>query len=245
MRRYPHHYSDFELELDVTLEDSYTRDQDWVFKDMDDDVVDLDIDDHVEVDQLLVSVNGDIDYNPGDDVSVEDILNNSLNGAGNDTGVVMNNSNQVSDDDTADNTTATNKAVYNQTARADGGKASSDDGISSGGLEAEGSMSASSSAWASHYGSWYGHSGHAGISTDLEGNLDLEDLGDGNFNTRAGDDAIVEGVSAAEANASNDTAAFTNTLVQGENILNNSIDLTVVGGSMETISTGEDLGSIG
>ncbi|MCK7613033.1 hypothetical protein [Roseibium sediminicola] len=176
MRRYPHHYSDFELDLDVTLEDSYSRDQDWVFKDMDDDVVDLDIGDHVEVDQLLVSVNGDIDYNPGDDVSVEDILNNSLNGAGNDTGVVMNNSNQVSDDDTAENTSATNHAVYNQTARADGGEAGSDDGISSGGLEAEGSASASSSAWASHYGSWYGHGGHAGISTDFEGNLDLEDL---------------------------------------------------------------------
>ena len=34
--------------------------------------------DKTSVDEMLVSVDGDIDYNPGDDVTIEEILNGAL-----------------------------------------------------------------------------------------------------------------------------------------------------------------------
>ncbi len=44
----------------------------------------------------------------------------------------------------------------------------------------------------------------------------------------------------AAANAANATEAFVNELVQGANILNNSVDTTIVGGDLYTDSVGED-----
>ena len=90
------------------------------------------------------------------------------------------------------------------------------------------------------HGSWYyGHS--HGMHTDFDGNLEIENLGNGSATIKAGDDALVEGLSTAEASASNDTSAFTNKLVQGENVLFNTVEMTVVGGGSESFSTGEDL----
>ncbi|MEP2703984.1 MAG: hypothetical protein ABJQ71_08475 [Roseibium sp.] len=230
-----HHvyYSEFDLDAKIKLDTDVNINESWSYTAEDEDVVDIDLQDDVNVEEMLVSVHGDIDYNPGDDISVEDILNDSLNGAGNDTGIVMNNSNQISDDDWADGTSAVNNDEFKQKAKAEGGDASSDDGISSGGFEA----GASFEAFASGGG---GHSGW-GFEAGLEGELYLEDLGHSDFDVDAGDDALVEGISSAEASASNDTAAFTNTLVQGQNILNNSLDVTVVGGNMDTFATGEDI----
>lgn len=210
----------------------------------DDDVVDIDLEDCAQVDEMLVSVNGSIDYSPGDDISVEDILNEALNGGGNDTGVVLNNTNQLEDNDSAQNTTATNNAGFNQTLNARGGDSTTDDGISAGGSSGSGSISAEMSAFGAHASNWFGQAGFHGMSLDLEGNLEIDDLGSGSVSVIADDDALVQGLNAAEASASNDTSAFTNTLVQGENILNNSVDMTIVGGNMDSLTTGEDLGSL-
>ena len=54
------------------------------------------------------------------------------------------------------------------------------------------------------------------------------------------DDATVIGEVMAAANAANATEAFVNELVQGANILNNSVDTTIVGGDLYTDSVGED-----
>lgn len=240
-------YSDFDAideskivnmaKVDMHFEEGFVYD--------DDDVVDIDLEDCAEVDEMLVSVNGSIDYSPGDDISVEDILNEALNGAGNDTGVVLNNTNQLEDNDTAQNTTATNGANFNQTLNAKGGDSTTDDGISAGGSSGTGSIDAEMSAFGGHTANWFGHSGFHGMSLDLDGNLEIDDLGSGSVKVIADDDALVQGLNAAEASASNDATAFTNTLVQGENILNNSVDMTIVGGNMDNIMTGEDLGSLG
>ena len=74
--------------------------------------------------------------------------------------------------------------------------------------------------------------------------VSLSDSVTGSVSVIADDDALVQGMNAAEASASNDASAFTNTLVQGENILNNSVDMTIVGGNMDSLMTGEDLGSL-
>ncbi|MEP2760542.1 MAG: hypothetical protein ABJP66_15895 [Hyphomicrobiales bacterium] len=230
-----HHvnYSDFELDVDVDFDSDVTVNKNWTYTAADEDVVDIDLQDHVKVDEMLVSVHGDIDYNPGDDISVEDILNDSLNGAGNDTGIVMNNSNQVSDSDWASGTSAANNHKFEQTAKADGGVASSDDGISSGGISGSAGIEIGGSI------DWWG--AEAGLSAGLE----IDDLGESSFKVHAGDDALVEGISSAEASAVNDTAAFTNTLIQGQNILNNSLDVTVVGGNMNSFNAGDDALDVG
>ncbi|MEP1930686.1 MAG: hypothetical protein ABJJ37_05355 [Roseibium sp.] len=227
------HYSDFELDVDVDLDHTTTVNKAWTYTADDEDLIDIDIQDDVDVDQMLVSVNGDIDYSPGDDISVEEILNESLNGAGNDTGIVMNNSNQVSDADYAAGTSAANNHNFNQTATATGGEAKADDGIASGGGESGGL-----DGWHDFEAVFGGH-GHG-----VEGEIYIEGLeggSGGDLSVRAGDDALVEGLSSAEASAANDTAAFTNTLIQGQNILNNSLDVSVVGGNMTSHSTGDDL----
>ncbi len=68
-------------DIDITIGDG---EMPW----SDDDVVDIDVKDG-SVDNV-VTAGGDIaiDYDPGDDVNIGDILNDALTGAGNDTGVV-------------------------------------------------------------------------------------------------------------------------------------------------------------
>ncbi|MEP2703985.1 MAG: hypothetical protein ABJQ71_08470 [Roseibium sp.] len=182
-----------DIDIKVDVDTDYTNNFRASKSYLDDDTFDIDLQDDVDVDQLLVSKGG-IDYNPGDDISVEDALNDALNGNGNDAGVGLNNTNQISDDDDSHDTQVTNDAPFEQYAKAEGGWASADDGIASGG----------------HFEVW------------------------------AGDDASVSGSASAAANASNNTDAFINDLVQGANIANNSVDMTIVGGGMLTDTVGED-----
>ena len=126
---------------------------------------------------------GDVDYNPGDDVTVEDLLNEALNGKGNDTGVVVTNTNQLEDNDVASDTYVSNQGYFHQDLKSHGGYSNADDGIAFGGNR---------------------------LTVD------------------AGDDATVIGDVLAASNASNVTDAFTNELVQGANILNNGVDMTIV-----------------
>ncbi|WP_305988463.1 hypothetical protein [Roseibium sp. MMSF_3544] len=160
----------------------------------DNDAFDLDMKDNAHVDEMLVGA-GDISYNPGDDVTVEDLLNEALNGKGNDTGVVVTNTNQLEDNDVASDTYVDNDGWFHQDLKSHGGYSNADDGIAFGGNR---------------------------LTVD------------------AGDDATVIGDVLAASNASNMTDAFTNELVQGANILNNGVDMTIVGGSLYTDSVGED-----
>jgi hypothetical protein len=143
----------------------------------------------------MLIAKGDIDFDPGDDIKVEDVLNDALNGAGNDTGFVLNNSNMLQDNDQATDTYVANDSPFTQKLTASGGSAVADDGLAFGG---------------------------SSMTVD------------------ALDDATVIGEVMAAANAANATEAFVNELVQGANILNNSVDTTIVGGDLYTDSVGED-----
>jgi hypothetical protein len=50
----------------------------------------------------------------------------------------------------------------------------------------------------------------------------------------------VTGTSEAFASAVVDTSAFNQSIVQGANVLGNTVDMTVVGGSMSSTLVGED-----
>ncbi|EAV42561.1 fibrinogen binding protein [Stappia aggregata IAM 12614] len=158
------------------------------------DNIDLDLSDHASVGDMLIA-KGDINFDPGDDINVEDVLNDALNGAGNDTGFVLNNSNMLEDNDQATDTYVANQASFAQNLTATGGSAVADDGLAFGG---------------------------SSMTVD------------------ALDDATVIGEVMAAANAANSTEAFVNELVQGANILNNSVDTSIVGGDLYTDSVGED-----
>ncbi|TYC75489.1 hypothetical protein FMN63_06470 [Stappia sp. BW2] len=158
------------------------------------DNIDLDLSDHASVGDMLIA-KGNIDFDPGDDINVEDVLNDALNGAGNDTGFVLNNSNMLEDNDQANDTYVANNAAFTQKLSATGGSSVADDGLAFGG---------------------------SSMTVD------------------ALDDATVIGEVMAAANAANATEAFVNELVQGANILNNSVDTSIVGGDLYTDSVGED-----
>ena len=63
--------SDVDVDIDIDLSG---------YKPTDDDFADIDLSGGARIDKLLINRDGEINYNPGDDVSIEDILNGSLNG---------------------------------------------------------------------------------------------------------------------------------------------------------------------
>ena len=62
----------------------------------------------------------------------------------------------------------------------------------------------------------------------------------GVWGSNNGDDGYVTGESYASAASQIDTEAFTQTIVQGANVLGNSVDMTVVGGSFSSSYIGDD-----
>lgn len=62
----------------------------------------------------------------------------------------------------------------------------------------------------------------------------------GSWGSGNGDDGFVTGESYASAAAVVDTSAFNQSIVMGANVLGNSVDMTMVGGSMTATSVGED-----
>jgi hypothetical protein len=62
----------------------------------------------------------------------------------------------------------------------------------------------------------------------------------GNWGSNNGDDGYVTGQSMASADAMLDMSAFNQTIVLGANVLGNSVDLSVVGGSMSSTYIGDD-----
>ena len=120
--------------IDVDIEATSTKKvtTDVNDTDLDEDVFDIDLSDCADIDQLLVT-KGAIDFDPGNDISIENALNKALGGQGNDAGVALNNANQLSDADYAHDTYVKNDTPFTQNAYANGGNAYADDGFANGG----------------------------------------------------------------------------------------------------------------
>ncbi|EJC68787.1 hypothetical protein Rleg5DRAFT_4563 [Rhizobium leguminosarum bv. viciae WSM1455] len=138
----------------------------------------------------------DLTFNLGDDFSftldVDSILNNSLTGAGNDSGFSAVQANHLADQDSAWNTKMDNAGAQNYL-NANGGTADSAEGM------------------------------------EMDGK---------GWDLKAGDDAA--GSSAADASAILANSGFHLELVQGANLLSNTVDSSVIGGNSHASDVGED-----
>jgi hypothetical protein len=138
----------------------------------------------------------DLTFNLGDDFSftldVDGILNNSLSGAGNDSGFSAVQANHLADQDQAWNIKMDNGGAENHL-KADGGHADSAEGM------------------------------------EMDGK---------GWDLKAGDDA--NGSSTADASAILANSGFHLELVQGANLLSNTIDSSVIGGNSHVSDVGED-----
>ncbi|MGO8104509.1 fibrinogen-binding protein [Rhizobium leguminosarum] len=138
----------------------------------------------------------DLTFNLGDDFSftldVDSILNNSLTGAGNDSGFSAVQANHLADQDSAWNTKMDNAGAQNHL-NANGGTADSAEGM------------------------------------EMDGK---------GWDLKAGDDAA--GSSAADASAILANSGFHLELVQGANLLSNTVDSSVIGGNSHASDVGED-----
>ncbi|MBB4293306.1 hypothetical protein GGE16_005393 [Rhizobium leguminosarum] len=138
----------------------------------------------------------DLTFNLGDDFSftldVDNILNNSLSGAGNDSGFSAVQANHLADQDSAWNIKMENEGAQNH-------------------LNA-----------------------NAGTADSAEG-MEMDGRG---WDLKAGDDAT--GSSAADASAILANSGFHLELVQGANLLSNTVDSSVIGGNSHVSDVGED-----
>ena len=64
--------------------------------------------------------------------------------------------------------------------------------------------------------------------------------GGGSWGNTAGEDAFINGISEAHANAAIDITAFNQSIVMGANLMGHSIDMTVVGGDLTNTIAGDD-----
>ncbi|AHG47534.1 fibrinogen binding protein [Rhizobium leguminosarum bv. trifolii CB782] len=142
---------------------------------------------------------GDLTFNLGDDFSftldVDSILNNSLSGAGNDSGFSAVQANHLADQDSAWNIKMENEGAQNY-------------------LNA-----------------------NAGTADSAEG-MEMDGRG---WDLKAGDDA--SGSSTADASAILANSGFHLELVQGANLLSNTVDSSVIGGNSHASDVGEDTGT--
>ncbi|OWV91351.1 fibrinogen-binding protein [Rhizobium sp. N122] len=156
------------------------------------------IDDVKDFDNLGVAGH-DLTFNLGDDFSftldVDSILNNSLSGAGNDSGFSAVQANHLADQDSAWNIKMENEGAQNH-------------------LNA-----------------------NAGTADSAEG-MDMDGRG---WDLKAGDDAT--GTSTADASAILANSGFHLELVQGANLLSNTVDSSVIGGNSHASDVGEDTGT--
>jgi hypothetical protein len=190
----------------------------------DDDFADIDLSDDASIDTLLVG-KGDISFDPGNEQNIDDILNESLTGAGNDTGTVNSQFNNLVDSDVLHNATVDGNLT--QTNTSTGGTATSDDGIDAGSEDGE------DMGWAYSVEGGGGHDG--GWGDDDDAGTEAGNWGSGN-----GDDGFVSGESLSSAASAIDTTAFNQSIVMGANVLGNTVDMSVVGGNMNSTYVGDD-----
>ncbi|UYV39114.1 hypothetical protein N4R57_08975 [Rhodobacteraceae bacterium D3-12] len=62
----------------------------------------------------------------------------------------------------------------------------------------------------------------------------------GTWGSSNGDDGYVNGYSNATSDAVVDNAMFNQSIVQGANVLGNTVDMTVVGGNFNSTMVGDD-----
>ncbi|MEL6838364.1 MAG: hypothetical protein AAFP85_03680 [Pseudomonadota bacterium] len=184
----------------------------------DDDFADIDMS-YTTVDDIIMA-KGDVNYDPGNELNLEDVLNDALTGAGNDVGTVNAQSNNLVDNDNIEN--ASVDGNLQQTNTSTGGSASSDDGIEAGDddgfdfpiLRVE--------------------------QEDPDGEMAEDGFDTGNWGSGNGDDGFVSGESLSSAASSIDTTAFNQSIVMGANVLGNTVDMSVVGGNMNSTYVGDD-----
>lgn len=184
----------------------------------DDDFADIDLSGGASVDNILMA-KGDVNFDPGNEMNLDDILTDALTGAGNDVGLVNAQSNNLIDSDVLHNATVGGSLTNNGSAH--GGTASSGDGIGTGAAAAEPDFG--------------GHPWENGPHDD-----DADGAVAGTWGSGNGDDGYVAGESLSSASATVDTTAFNQSIVMGANILGNTVDMSVVGGNMNSTYIGDD-----
>ena len=188
----------------------------------DDDFGDINMSGSATIDTILVG-KGDISFDPGNEQNIEDLLNDALNGAGNDTGTINSQFNNLVDSDVL--SSASVGGNLQQTNTSTGGSAASDDGIG------VGSDDVADAGWDFHMKG----GGHGG--DDDDGALGASS---GNWGSGNGDDGFVSGESLSSAASAIDTTAFNQSIVMGANVLGNTVDMSVVGGNMSSTYVGDD-----
>src|SRR5262245_27162793 len=98
----------------------------------DDDFADIDLTNST-VKNLFVNHDGQINYNPGNDISMGDVLTGADWGAGNDMAFVWTQNGTINDKDTLSDAYVQNTGSFNQNGDAKGGDAYADEGVVSGG----------------------------------------------------------------------------------------------------------------
>jgi hypothetical protein len=219
-------HNDTDVHTNVTTDVSVTADIDLSgYEPTDDDFADIDLACSTVNDIFMAK--GDVNYDPGNELNIKDILTDALNGEGNDTGTVNAQFNNLVDNDSLQN--ATVGGTLTQTNTSTGGTASSDDGIDAGSEDGEGGFNFP------HLASSRGGDGPYGGHGDDDGGMDAGNWGSGN-----GDDGYVDCQSLSSAASAIDTTAFNQSIVMGANVLGNTVDMSVVGGNMSSTYVGDD-----
>ena len=163
------HTTDTDTDVDVDVDVDFDMDMEG-YMPTDDDFADIDVKEGGETGHIAMAREGDAIIDIGDDIDVEDVLNNALNGEGNDSAAVNVMSNRLSDNDTLDDPDVTNSGSGGFSINADvlGGDADSGDGIN-----ADGGMGHALSS-AGHAGA---HGGEAETKTEVE--AEVEDVSTG------------------------------------------------------------------
>jgi hypothetical protein len=126
----------------------------------DDDFADFDLASGASIDSIVMA-KGNLDYDPGNDMSLSKILTDALDGEGNDTGIVNAMSNNLQDNDTLHNATVggnlqqTNNSAGGHASASEGINAESDGGKNDGTAVADGAKAIAGEA----YGGWAKASG--------------------------------------------------------------------------------------
>lgn len=174
----------------------------------DDDFADLDLHGNT-FDNIFITESGSINFDPGNDVNFQNVLNGAFSGGGSDTGFALSQVVDLVDNDTLSGVTQTNSGIVTLTAT--GGTASAGDGIGT-----------DDGGWGGMDHSFFGGgNGGSGGSGDID----------------AGDD--VSGSSAASAAANLTSTAFTQEIVLGANLQQNAFEATVINGSYTHTSNGD------
>lgn len=105
----------------------------WIPRD--DDFIDIDMEGSAEMGDVL-GVNGD--YDPGNDLSMTDVLNDLTFGDGNSNAFNIGQSNNLVDNDTLNNPTVANNDSFEQNGDARGGTARAEEGINAASVGGEG-----------------------------------------------------------------------------------------------------------